>query len=302
MAMPVLVVGSIVLDTIRSPFGTSDEGLGGSALYFAGAAAPYGEVRLVGVVGDDFPAEGRAFLEERGVDLRGLTTLPGRTFRYVAEYGDDMQDRTTISTCLNVFEHFHPRLPEAYAGTPVIFLGNIAPALQIEVLDQIENPVHVAADTMNFWIDGAPEDLRKMLSRIDTLFLNDGEAKELTGEKNMIAAARAITGLGPSTVIVKKGEHGALLFHGGEFFAVPAYPLDAVVDPTGAGDSFAGGVIGSLAAGGDFDGGSFRRAMLHGTAVASFVVEQFGPAPLSGLSLDAIKERTAVLERMTTIG
>lgn len=300
--MPILVVGSIVLDHIRSPFGASEGALGGSATYFAGAASPYTEVRLVGVVGDDFPAEGRAFFEERRVNTEGLTTLPGKTFHYAAEYGDDIQDRRTISTCLNVFEHFHPVLPDPYLDTPVVFLGNIAPALQIEVLDQIREPTHIAADTMNFWIEGTPDDLRTMLKRIDTLFINDSEARELTGELNLIAATRAVTRFGPSTVVVKKGEHGSLLYHDGELCAVPAFPLEKVVDPTGAGDAFAGGMLGYLASAGSFGPGDFRRALLHGTAAASFVVEEFGPARLAGLDRTAIDGRIARIEELMRIG
>lgn len=299
--MPILVVGSIVLDYISSPYGKSEGALGGSAIYFAGAASPYCEVRLVGVVGDDFPDEGHAFLEERRVNVEGLTTLPGKTFHYAAEYGKDIQDRKTISTCLNVFEQFHPALPESYLDTPIVFLGNIAPSLQIEVLDQIGSPFHVAADTMNFWIDGTPDDLRKMLRRIDTLFINDSEVRELTGELNLITAIRAVTRFGPATVVVKKGEHGAILYHEGEFCSIPAFPLERVVDPTGAGDAFAGGMLGYLAARNSFTGVDFRRALLHGTAVASFVVEEFGPRKLSGLDRKAIKERIDSLENMIRI-
>ncbi len=299
--MSIVVVGSVVLDSIRSPHGSSNDALGGSAIYFAGAAAAYTSVKLVGVVGHDFPEEGNRFLAERGIDTEGLTTLPGRTFRYEAEYGKNLNDRKTISTCLNVFEQFHPELPESYRQAEVVFLGNIDPALQLEVLDQVRNPSLVAADTMNYWIEGARPDLEKMLKRIDTLMINDSEVLELTGETNLIAAAHATLDMGPTCVVIKKGEHGALLNREGEIFVTPAYPVEVVKDPTGAGDAFAGGFLGHLARTGTFDRKSYREAMLHGTAVASFVVEEFGPAPLSGLTTADTEKRYSQLVNMSTI-
>lgn len=295
---PILVVGSVVLDTMRSPCGESKRALGGSAIYFSGAASYFTEVRMVGVVGDDFPEEGYRFLEERKINTEGLTRAAGKTFHYEAEYGENLNDRKSIATDLNVFENFHPVLPEDYRGTPVVFLGNIAPSLQIEVLDQVENPFHVAADTMNFWIDGTRADLEKMLKRVDILFLNDSEAKDLTGERNLIAAIRAVRKFGPSTVVAKKGEHGAVLYMDGTFFTVPAYPLEVVPDPTGGGDSFAGGVLGYLAERGSFDLPTFRDAMLYGTAVASYVIEDFGPKRLYGLGREKIEERVEGLRKM----
>jgi sugar/nucleoside kinase (ribokinase family) len=299
--MSILVVGSIVLDTIRSPHGESRGALGGSAIYFAGTASYYAPVRIVAAVGEDFPEEGYRFLRERGIDLEGLAVLPGKTFEYEAEYGANLNDRKSLRTCLNVFEHFHPALPETYRKRPIVFLGNIHPSLQLEVLDQCESPVHVAADTMNYWIHGARGDLDSLLRRIDTLFLNDSEVKELTGETNLVRAARRAIELGPRTVIVKKGEHGALLNRGGSLFSVPAYPLEVVKDPTGGGDAFAGGVMGYLAGAGSFDDVSFREAMLHGTAAASFVVEEFGPRGLYGVPRSAVEGRVAFLRTMMAL-
>ena len=300
--MSILVVGSIVLDYIHSPYGRSEGALGGSAIYFAGASSLYAPVRLVGVVGEDFPDSGRRFLTDRNIDVEGMTTLPGHTFRYEAEYGSDMQDRKTISTCLNVFDDFHPELPPSYRETPLVFLGNIDPALQIEVLDQVVDPKHIAADTMNFWIEGARENLLQMLARIDTLFLNDSEAQELSGESNLITATKAVAELGPDTVVVKKGEHGAMLYRNGKFFSVPAYPLESVKDPTGAGDAFAGGFLGHVARAGDLRDTTFREAMLHGAASASFVVEEFGPDRLEGVTEEDVNARVDVIRGMMSTG
>jgi len=299
--MSILVVGSIVLDTVRSPYGEAENALGGSAIYFAGAASRFTEVRLVGVVGEDFPEEGRRFLTDRKVDLEGLRTVPGETFAYECEYGWNPNDRTTIDTRLNVFENFHPELPERYRRTPTLFLGNIAPVLQEEVLDQMEGPRHVAADTMNFWIQGDRPGLERLLRRVDTLFLNDAEAMELTGEKNLVKAIRRVTEFGPTTVVAKKGEHGAVLYRNGSFFVVPAYPVETVRDPTGGGDAFAGGVLGRLAGGDGVDDASFREAMLHGTAIASFVVEDFGPRRLESLTDEEYEERVRTIRSMITL-
>ncbi|MFH1277521.1 MAG: PfkB family carbohydrate kinase [Candidatus Eisenbacteria bacterium] len=299
--MAILVVGSIVLDTIRSPHGEATGALGGSALYFAGTASYYTTVRMVAVVGDDFPEEGDRFLAEREVDTGGLSRVAGKTFTYTAEYGDDPNDRRSLSTCLNVFEDFHPVLPEDCRRGHTIFLGNIHPSLQLEVLDQVEESLHVAADTMNFWIHGPRRELGKLLRRVDTFFLNDSEAKELTGESNLIRAIKATAALGPESVVLKRGEHGAVLYREGRFFCVPAYPLEKVKDPTGGGDAFAGGVLGYLDGRGSFDGASFREAMLHGTAAASFVVEEFGPRRLYGLPRERLNARVEELRSMMSV-
>lgn len=299
--MAILVVGSIVLDSIRSPHGEATGALGGSAIYFSGTASYYTTVRMVAVVGEDFPPEGYDFLEERKVDIAGLARVPGKTFTYAAEYGEDPNDRTSLSTCLNVFEDFHPVLPEGRRRGHTVFLGNIHPSLQLEVLDQVEEPLHVAADTMNFWIRGPRKELGELLRRVDTLFLNDSEAKELTGEINLIRAIKATAALGPSNVVLKKGEHGAVLYREGRLFSVPAYPLEKVKDPTGGGDAFAGGMMGYLDGKGTFDGPSFREAMLHGTAAASFVVEEFGPRRLYGLPRESLDARIAELRSMMSV-
>jgi sugar/nucleoside kinase (ribokinase family) len=296
--MSIVAVGSVVLDTIRSPHGESVAALGGSAIYFAAAASYYAPVGIVAAVGSDFPEEGRRFLRERGVDTGGLSVLPGKTFEYEAEYGPNLNDRKSIRTCLNVFEGFHPTLPRAYREESVVFLGNIHPSLQLEVLDQVERPIHVAADTMNFWIHGARSGVDELLRRIDTLFVNDSEVRELTGETNLICAARRAAAAGPSTVVVKKGEHGAFLWRDGSVFTVPAYPLEIVKDPTGGGDAFAGGVIGYLAGSGSFGEEAMRESLLHGTAVASFVVEEFGPRALYGLPKSRLEERVSFLRSM----
>ncbi|MFH1679023.1 MAG: PfkB family carbohydrate kinase [Candidatus Eisenbacteria bacterium] len=299
--MSILAVGSVVLDTIRSPHGESRGAIGGSAVYFAGTASYYTSVKIIAAVGEDFPEEGFRFLRERGIDIEDLAVLPGRTFVYEAEYGADPNERRSLRTCLNVFENFHPVLPDRVRTGKVVFLGNIHPSLQLEVLDQVEHPIHVAADTMNYWIRGARPELDRILRRVDTLFVNDTEVKELTGETNLVRAARRAADLGPKTVIVKKGEHGALLSRGGTVFLVPAYPLEVVKDPTGGGDAFAGGVLGYLARRGSFDEAAFRESLLHGTAAASFVIEEFGPRGLYGLPMERLEERVVFLRSMMTI-
>ncbi len=238
--MSLLVVGSIAYDTVETPYGKVDDSLGGSALYFSAAASLFCPVNVVGVVGSDFDASKISFLKKRGVNFDGLYMESGHTFRWGGRYYDDMNKRETLFTFLNVFERFQPRIPENYQKAKYVFLANIDPELQLEVLDQIKKPKLVALDTMNFWISGKRSELGKVLKRTDIIVLNDEEAKELTDEFNLIKAARRITELGPKSVIIKKGEHGAMLYHNGHFFFSPAFPLEKVVDPTGAGDSFAG--------------------------------------------------------------
>lgn len=284
-ASPVLVVGSIALDTIRTPSEERSEILGGSASYAAVAASLLAPVRLLGVVGEDFPREHRDMLASRGVDLQGLGVLPGATFRWSGVYEQDMNVRRTLSTCLNVFEGFEPRIPSGWQATEHVLLGNIAPALQARVLDALDGPRMVVADTMNLWINTTRNDLLDLLPRVHILTLNDEEARILTGRANLLAAARDVLALGPETVIVKKGEHGCLVVRGdGDVFCVPAFPLAEVRDPTGAGDAFAGGLAGWLASRQSADSASLRRAVVVGVVVASFVVQDF--------SLDALKGRT----------
>lgn len=283
--MPVLVVGSVALDSVETPFGKREDILGGSATYFSMAASFFSPVRVVAVVGDDFPDTHLTMLKNRGVDLSGLVRRPGRTFRWKGRYtAHQLNEAQTLDTQLNVFETFEPELPQDYRSTPFVFLGNIDPVLQAKVLDQIAKPVLVAADTMNFWIRGKLDELKKTLSRVNLLFVNDAEARELAGESNVVRAVRRIMDLGPKTVAVKRGEYGALLFHGEKIFSAPAFPIADVYDPTGAGDSFAGGFMGYLAKCGEVTDEHLKRATVMGSVMASFAVE--------GFSMDRVKVLT----------
>jgi len=270
-----LVVGSVALDSVRTPFGEIQEGLGGSATYFSIAAGCFTKVRLVAVVGEDFPEKHIAFLKSRGVDLRGLCRAKGKTFRWKGSYGEDMNEAKTLSTELNVFQTFRPELPSAYKDTSFVFLANIDPDLQRGVVDQIPEPYLVACDTMNYWISSKPRALKKTLSRVDILFLNEGEARQLAGRSNLLKAARHLLSMGPSTVVIKRGEYGALLFKQDTVFWSPAYPLETVRDPTGAGDSFAGGFMGYLSRRKRLSETRLRRALIYGSIMASFNVEDF---------------------------
>jgi sugar/nucleoside kinase (ribokinase family) len=287
-----LVVGTVALDTVETPYGKAEDVLGGSATYFAAGASFFGPVRVVGVVGDDFPMERLAFLQKRGVDLSGIEVVPGgKTFRWSGRYHLDLNHRDTLGTWLNVLETFQPKLPEAWRDAPYVFLANIDPVLQRQVLDQVRKPRWVVADTMNFWIGSVKPELLKTLARVDGLIVNDEEARQLAGTPNLIKAASAIQAMGPRTLIVKKGEHGALLFDQGKVFSAPAYPLEEVFDPTGAGDTFAGGFYGYLAKQGKTDEATLRQAVLYGSALASFCVEKFGPDRLVDLTMKEIEER-----------
>jgi sugar/nucleoside kinase (ribokinase family) len=303
MSLGVVVVGSVALDTLELSGKVYPDVLGGSASFFAVAASHFAPVRLVAVVGEDFPAEHTAYLADRGVDLQGLTRAQGSTFRWRGRYSVDLASRTSLDTQLNVFADFRPSLPDAYRRTELLFLGNIHPALQLEVLDQVESPQLVALDTMNFWISGELDTLKKVLRRIDTIILNDEEARQLSSEHNLPLAARAIHAMGPRTVIVKRGDAGALLFYWHEgkasVFAAPAYPLEEVLDPTGAGDTFAGGFVGSLARSGAFDAGAIRRAMFHGSVMASFCVEGIAHDRLRRVTMPEIEERYAAFCDLT---
>ncbi|MBI3394060.1 MAG: sugar kinase [Nitrospirae bacterium] len=297
--MTLLVVGSIGLDTVRTPFGDVADALGGSATYFSTAASFFTDTALVGVVGEDFPAEHCLFLKSREIDLAGLMTRPGRTFRWSGSYGYQLNEAQTLATHLNVFEEFRPVLPETYRKAEAVFLANIDPDLQMEVLDHVENPWLVASDTMNFWIAGKPDALRRMLARVKVLLVNDGEARQLSGEYNLVRAARAIQGMGPAVVIIKRGEYGALLFNGKSVFAAPAYPLETIYDPTGAGDTFAGGFMGYLSNARDLSEPSLRRAIIYGSAMASFTVEAFSLDRLKALSYDEIEDRFRAFQALT---
>jgi sugar/nucleoside kinase (ribokinase family) len=275
MAHEILVVGSTALDTVETAHGRVTDALGGSAFFFAAAAARLAPVALVGVVGEDFPLERLDPLRSLGVELDGLEVAQGRTFRWGGRYHDDMMGRDTLFTELGVFESFAPRIPAAARRRPVLFLANIQPRLQLDVLDQMEGTPLVVTDTMNLWIDTALEDLKRVIARSQILIVNDEEARQLTGIRALLPAARALQAMGPATVVVKKGEHGALLVGPDGLFAAPALPLERVVDPTGAGDTFAGGFVGSLAREMRVDGPALRRAVVRGSALASFSVEAF---------------------------
>ncbi|MFI5314169.1 MAG: PfkB family carbohydrate kinase [Myxococcota bacterium] len=297
--MSLLVVGSVALDDIEAPAGSAKSVLGGAASYFGVAASFFTPVRVVAVVGDDFPQEHVAFLASRGLDLAGLQRVPGRTFRWGGRYRESLNERDTLFTELGVFEHFEPVIPLAYRDSEWVFLANIQPRLQRSVLEQTRAPRFSAMDTMNFWIAGARAELEKTLALVKGLVINDEEARQLTGEANLVRAADAIRALGPRVVIVKRGEHGALLFDDSGVFAAPAFPLREVRDPTGAGDTFAGGLMGALASGGELDGDSLRRAMIYGSVLASFCVERFSLDRLRELTRAEIDARFGEFRRLT---
>jgi sugar/nucleoside kinase (ribokinase family) len=290
---PLVVVGSVGLDTIETQKARREEVLGGAACYFSAAASFFSPVRLIGVVGTDFPPAHTELLAGFGIDLAGLERVEGRTFRWAGRYSPDFNNRTTLDTQLNVFQSFRPKLPPAWTDSPFVFLANIDPALQLDVLTQVRRPRFVACDTMNFWIEGRREDLARVLERVDMLLLNDEEARLLSRRDNLPAAAREIRAMGPKAVVVKRGDAGALLFHEAGVFAAPAFPIETVVDPTGAGDSFAGGFMGWLAHTGDVTPGGIRTALIIGSALASFCCEDFSLERFRSLDLGAIRERFA---------
>jgi sugar/nucleoside kinase (ribokinase family) len=299
--MSVLVVGSIALDTVKTPVEEHADLLGGSASYAAVAASFFSSVNLVGVVGDDFPEQHVALLESRRIDLHGLQRVAGKTFRWSGEYMWDLNTRETRSVELNVFEHFTPTLPPAYTQTPFVLLANIAPRLQSHVLDQMRKPRFVIADTMDLWIEIANADLRALLPRVDLLILNDGEARQFTGETSLIKAGTKIRALGPRYVAIKKGEHGCLLFGDNQFFSCGAYPLEDIHDPTGAGDTFAGGLAGHLAANADgaVTFSQLRKAIVYGSVLASYNVEAFSLERLRTLTQNDIDERYSMFRLMS---
>ncbi len=298
--MSVLIVGSIALDTVKTPVEEHADLLGGSASYAALGASFFSSVKLVGVVGDDFPETEFEFWRSRNIDAAGVQRAAGKTFRWSGEYAWDMNTRETKSVALNVFEHFRPKLPESYRTSDFVLLANIAPALQSHVLDQIERPRFVIADTMDLWIETTRADLDALLPRVDMLILNDSEAREMTKQTSLIRAGRRILDAGPRYVAIKKGEHGALLFSENEFFSCGAYPLEDIHDPTGAGDTFAGGLAGYLAAqGGEPTFTDFRRAMIYGSVLASFNVEAFSLERLRTLTKSEIDERYQVFRSMS---
>lgn len=299
--MSILVVGSVALDTVETPNGKVVDSLGGSATYFSVAASFFpSTIRFVGAVGDDFPKEHIDFLKSRGVDLDGLDQIRGgKTFRWGGSYIDDLNSAQTHFTELNVFGHFTPKLPDTYRDTPYVFLANINPELQLEVLKQVRRSKLVVCDTMNLWIDISKPALMETLRQVDILIINDGEAKQLTQESNLIKAGRQILTYGPSRVVIKKGEHGSLSLTESDFFALPAYPLVSVFDPTGAGDSFAGGFMGHLASTDQPESEeAIRQAIGYGTVVASFNVEDFSLNRQRNLTTFEIEERYEQLRKM----
>jgi sugar/nucleoside kinase (ribokinase family) len=271
-----LVVGSVALDSVETPFGTAEEVLGGSGMFFSASASLLTPVQLVGVVGSDYPiATLRERFRDRPVDFSGLETANGSSFRWRGRYGHDLNSAETLDTQLGVFADFRPNIPEQFRSAPYVFLGNIDPRLQLEVLKQVKKPKLVVCDTMNYWIDSRRDDLLRLLAQVTAITLNDGEARMLTGCFNLVKAARWILERGPKFVIIKKGEHGAFMFTESTVFFAPAFPLEAVFDPTGAGDSFAGGFMGHIARTGDLSDDNLRRAVVHGSVMGSFVVEKF---------------------------
>ncbi|UCF06419.1 MAG: sugar kinase [bacterium] len=300
--MSIVVVGSVAFDTIETPEGRVERAIGGSATYFSMAASYFVPVKLVAVAGEDFGDEHKSILRERGVDLDGLTIVEGgKTFFWEGRYGKDPNERLTVATELNVFEGFQPVLPQQYRDTDWIFLGNIDPVIQSQVLDQASGRPHVGCDTMNFWIERKSDELRDVLRRVDILFINDEEAKQLSGEFNLVQAGQALLEMGPEVIVIKKGEHGAFLITEEFRFVSPAYPLRDVVDPTGAGDSFAGGFMGYLAGTSRMDQPHLRRAMLYGTATASFTCERYSVERLQELTRDAIADRFDELVGITSV-
>jgi len=298
--MSVLVVGSVALDSVETPFGKADEVLGGSATFFSASASHLTPVQLVGVVGHDYPMDRLRALADRGVDLAGLQRDEGLSFRWRGRYRHDLNAAETLETHLGVFSHFRPQIPEQFRSAPFVFLANIDPRLQLDVLSQVDRPRLVACDTMNFWIESRRPELLQLLERVDLITLNDAEARQLTEQSNLVRAARWIMDRGPSHVIIKKGEHGAFMFTRDSIFFAPAYPLESVFDPTGAGDSFAGGFMGYLTAHADeIDDVHLRRAMAYGTAVASYNVEGFGTERVARLTAGEISDRVAELARIT---
>jgi sugar/nucleoside kinase (ribokinase family) len=303
-ANPLLIVGSIAFDDLDMPSGEYRSVLGGAATYCALAASaivPSG-VRIVGVVGDDFPHEHVERLRARGVDTAGVERAPGRTFRWHGRYSSDLGSRATLDTQLNVFADFSPKVRAEHKASPFVLLGNIHPKLQVGVLDQVQKPTLVAADTMNFWIGGEPAALAEMLKRVDLLIINDEEARELSGTHNLVRAAADIRKRGPKMLIIKRGEFGALLFDAAGTFFVPAYPLEDVLDPTGAGDSFAGGLLGYLAARGDASPAALRKAMFFAAALGSFCVEGIGPARLLEVGRSEVAARIGAFAKLVDHG
>ena len=297
--MALVVVGSVALDTVETVAGTRERILGGAACFVSVVSAHFTQVKLVGIVGDDFPGECVDLLRAQGVDLEGLEHAPGKTFHWHGRYADDFSTRVSLATELGVFAGFSPDLPPSYRDARTLFLANIHPELQANVCAQMHAPRLIGCDTMDYWISGEPKALAKTLSMVHVLTINDEEVRLLAGDHNIVRAARAVLRMGPKALVVKRGEHGAILFSGDDIFAIPAMPLDTVVDPTGAGDTFAGGMFGYLDACDEIDNAAFRRSMVYGTAAASFNVSDFSLDGLLRATRESLDERFEALRRLT---
>ena len=297
--MALLVVGSVAFDSIRTPYGSAENLLGGSATYFSVAASWFVAVRVVAVVGEDFSQEYLDVFHGRAIDTSGLERVPGRTFRWRGEYTGDMNEARTLETQLNVFEDFAPKIPESYRESEFVFLGNIDPVLQLHVRRQLPKVRLAALDSMNFWIRGKLEDLKKALGVVDVLLVNEGEARTISGHANLKRAAGEIHALGPRVVVIKRGEHGVTLFTEHSVFSLPAFPLEEVLDPTGAGDTFAGGFMGHLARTGDISDANLRRGVVYGSVMASFAVEAFGLERLLRMAPHEIQTRYQEFKNLT---
>lgn len=298
--MSLLVVGSMAFDAIETPFGKVDRTLGGAASYFALAASYFTPVRVVAIVGEDFTEKERAIFRGRKIDLSGVEQAQGKSFFWAGRYSQNMNERTTLATELNVFANFNPTLPDSYCDSSFIFLGNIDPTLQRSVLTQVRcKPKVIGLDTMNYWIERTPAELRETLKRTQVLMINDDETRQLTGEHNLLRAAKHVFKMGPRTLVIKRGEHGALMVHDRFIFSVPAFPLEEVHDPTGAGDSFAGGFMGFLAGAGRVTDETLRQAMVYGSVMGSFTVERFGVERLAHLKKSEIRKRAHLFSKLT---
>jgi sugar/nucleoside kinase (ribokinase family) len=294
-----LVVGSVALDTVKTPFGEVSEVLGGSATFFSTAASYFTSVDLIAVVGEDFPPQHLDFLKSRGIDVAGLERRPGATFRWKGEYTHQLNEARTLDTKLNVFETFRPQIPDAYRSPDLLFLGNIDPELQLDVLQKLSRPPLVACDTMNFWINGKRDALWRVLEQVDILIINDGEARALGEDSNLVKVAKKVLARGPKHLIIKRGEYGVLMFNEKQVFGAPAFPLEDVRDPTGAGDTFAGGFLGYLTATGDRSLEAFKQAIIFGSVMASFTVEAFSLDRLRILDYKEVQERFRAFKRLT---
>lgn len=298
---PVLIIGSIGLDTVETPFGVANDVLGGSISYASAAASFFSDVQIVGVIGEDFPETYLAFFRNRHIDLSGLQQNSGQTFHWSGYYEYDMNQAHTLATHLNVFENFLPNIPEKFRDTPYVFLANIDPELQLAVLDQMHAPSFVMADTMDFWINGKRDQVFEVIRRVDGVTVNDAEARQLCETTSLVTAGRYLLSLGPRIVIIKKGEHGALMLTDEDYFVAPSFPLEEVHDPTGAGDTFAGGIIGYLALSGDTSEENLRKAVVYGSVLASYTVEDFSLNRLTNLEQGEIIMRFSEMRHMTAI-